>query len=128
MKRSRISMMVTLQAMKTARLLLSPFTPSATDAPASTTSEQGYCSQSSPRSIRHMLSISATDDYTNFGPVLECLCGGDLFIALVAFGDDREIATYFTDGRCATCGADIKLPTPIDLPLEGETSGWQDHN
>ena len=128
MKRSRISMTVTLQAMRTARLLLSPIMRSATDAPASTMSEQGYCSQSNPGSIRQMLSISATDDYTNFGPVLECLCGGDLFIALVAFGDDREIATYFTDGRCATCGSDITLPTPIDLPLEGETSGWQDHN
>lgn len=114
MKQSNLSMMVTLQAMKTARFLLSPIMRSVQAAPASTTSEQDYCSQSGPQSIRHMLSISATDDYTGFGPVLECLCGGDLFIALVAFGDDREIATYFTDGRCATCGADIKLPTPVD--------------
>ena len=114
MKQSSLSMMVTLQAMKTARFLLSPIMRSAKDVPASTMSEPDYCSQSGPRSVRNMLSISATDDYTNFGPVLECLCGGDLFIALVAFGDDREIATYFTDGRCATCGADIKLPTPID--------------
>ena len=130
MKRSRISMMVTLQAMKTARLLLSPFTRSATDVPASTTSEQGYCSQSSPRSIRHMLSMSqATDDYTQFGPVLECVCGSDLFIALVSFDDDRELSTYFTDGRCAQCWADVTLPTAADeLPGEGETSGWQYHN
>ena len=77
-----------------------------------------------------MLSRSqATDDYTQFGPMLECLCGSDIFIALVSFGDDREIATYFTDGRCAHCGADIVLPTPVDeLPGEGETPGWQYHN
>lgn len=66
-----------------------------------------------------MLSTSATDDYTNFGPVLECLCGSDLFIALVSFGDDREIATYFTDGRCSVCHADIILPTPVDV-LHGD--------
>lgn len=81
---------------------------------ANTTSDRASSSASSTNSVRELINVSPTDDYTNFGPVLECLCGSDLFIALVSFGDDREIATYFTDGRCAVCHADITLPTPVD--------------
>ncbi|NDB65109.1 MAG: hypothetical protein EB168_05500 [Euryarchaeota archaeon] len=79
-------------------------------APASSSSS----SENSKNSIRTLIHSTSSDDYTQFGPVLECLCGSDLFIALVSFGDDREIATYFVDGRCAVCKADVILPTPID--------------
>jgi hypothetical protein len=81
---------------------------------ANTMSDRASSSASSTNSVRELISGTPTDDYTNFGPVLECLCGSDLFIALVSFGDDREVATYFTDGRCAVCHADITLPTPVD--------------
>ena len=81
---------------------------------ANITSAPASSSSSSKDSIRTLIHSTSSDDYTQFGPVLECLCGSDLFIALVSFGDDREIATYFVDGRCAVCKADVILPTPID--------------
>lgn len=43
-----------------------------------------------------------------------CVCGCEIFLALVAFGEDKEIAFYFLDGECVNCGSLITLPTPVD--------------
>jgi hypothetical protein len=40
-----------------------------------------------------------------------CVCGGDIFHALVAF-DQGEICFYFLDGECANCGSMVTLPYP----------------
>ena len=40
-----------------------------------------------------------------------CVCGGDVFHALVAF-DKGEICFYFLDGECANCGSMVTLPHP----------------
>lgn len=42
-----------------------------------------------------------------------CLCGSELFTAIVAF-EHGEIAFYFLDGECVNCGSLVTLPTPID--------------
>lgn len=42
-----------------------------------------------------------------------CVCGSELFTAIVAF-DHGEIAFYFLDGECVNCGSLVTLPTPID--------------
>ena len=42
-----------------------------------------------------------------------CLCGSELFTAIVAF-EHGEIAFYFLDGECVDCGSLVTLPTPID--------------
>jgi len=42
-----------------------------------------------------------------------CVCGSELFRAIVAF-DHGEIAFYFLDGECVDCGSLVTLPTPID--------------
>jgi hypothetical protein len=42
-----------------------------------------------------------------------CLCGSELFIAIVAF-EEGEICFYFLDGECADCGSLVTLSTPID--------------
>jgi len=44
-----------------------------------------------------------------------CICGCEVFLALVAFGEDKEIAFYFLDGECVNCGSLITLPTPVDM-------------
>ena len=40
-----------------------------------------------------------------------CLCGSEIFIALVAF-ENKEISFYFLDGECASCGSMVTLPYP----------------
>lgn len=40
-----------------------------------------------------------------------CICGGDVFHALVAF-DQGELCFYFLDGECANCGSMVTLPYP----------------
>jgi hypothetical protein len=40
-----------------------------------------------------------------------CICGGEVFIALVAFSE-RELSFYFLDGECASCGSLVTLPYP----------------
>ena len=40
-----------------------------------------------------------------------CLCGSELFVALVAF-DKGELSFYFLDGECASCGSMVTLPYP----------------
>lgn len=48
-------------------------------------------------------------DYTFAGPVEQCLCGSDLFHALVAF-DEKAISYYVLEGICHSCGATVALP------------------
>jgi hypothetical protein len=48
-------------------------------------------------------------DYTFAGPTEACLCGGELFHALVAF-DEKKISYYILDGICHSCGATVNLP------------------
>lgn len=50
-------------------------------------------------------------DYLFMGPTDQCACGCDLFHALVWFNEEREIAGYFTEGCCASCGALVRLVT-----------------
>ena len=46
----------------------------------------------------------------------ECpVCGSDIWNVKVMF-EDYEIATYFLDMECASCGTYAKAPTPIDKP------------
>lgn len=40
-----------------------------------------------------------------------CICGGNIFHALVAF-ENSEITFYFLDGECANCGSLVTLPYP----------------
>lgn len=42
-----------------------------------------------------------------------CVCGGDVFHALVAF-DQGEICFYFLDGECVNCGSMVTLPHPTN--------------
>lgn len=67
--------------------------------------------------IRELLGVGKTDDYTNFGPVRECLCGNTLFATLIWLDDDNSIGGYFTDGRCVNCGADLTIATEVDQPV-----------
>lgn len=48
-----------------------------------------------------------------------CLCGSELFVALVAF-DKGELSFYFLDGECASCGSMVTLPYP-----KTETEGYE---
>lgn len=54
-------------------------------------------------------------DLLFMGPTTQCVCGCDLFHALIWFDDDRSIAGYFTEGCCASCGAIIRLATQEEL-------------
>lgn len=49
-------------------------------------------------------------DYTFAGPVQQCLCGSELFHALVSFDEDSRVAYYVLDGICHGCGATVHLP------------------
>lgn len=52
-------------------------------------------------------------DYTEFGPQHVCLCGNDT-LAIAARFDDNQIAFYYLDGRCLTCGSYLTVPTEGD--------------
>lgn len=47
-------------------------------------------------------------DLLFMGPTDQCVCGCDVFHALIWFGEDREIAGYFTEMACAGCGALVR--------------------
>jgi hypothetical protein len=42
-----------------------------------------------------------------------CDCGSFVWLLKVSF-EDYELATYFTDMECASCGSYAKAPTPLD--------------
>lgn len=47
-----------------------------------------------------------------------CMCGSEIFIALISFDESKEIAFYFLDAECVNCGSLVTLPTPIDKSPE----------
>lgn len=53
-------------------------------------------------------------DLLFLGPTTECVCGNNVFHALMWFNDDREIAGWFTEMACAFCGSLIRGATPVD--------------
>lgn len=52
-------------------------------------------------------------DYRWAGPTEVCLCGCDLFAAVVAF-EDGEVSAYFVDMKCLSCGALLLAPCDIE--------------
>lgn len=65
------------------------------------------------RDLMHHGNYSRSMDLRGI-PVVECVCGCNIFLALVAFDDNRELSFYFLDGECVNCGSLVTLPTPID--------------
>ena len=60
------------------------------------------------------LSEPSTYDYRGI-PTLTCPCGCDWLLACVMYDPDtREPGMIILDGLCASCGALVTLPTPID--------------
>lgn len=49
-------------------------------------------------------------DYRFAGPTRACLCGNELFHAVVSFDEDKTIGYYLLDGVCHDCGASLQLP------------------
>lgn len=48
-------------------------------------------------------------------PTLACPCGCEWLLACVMYDPEtREPGMYILDGLCASCGALVTLPTPID--------------
>ena len=52
-------------------------------------------------------------------PSAVCInCGSDHFTAVVSFDPDTyDIALWSLQGECYVCGCKVKLPCPIDHPL-----------
>lgn len=46
-------------------------------------------------------------------PAHMCPCGSNQFLVRCIF-DDYEIATYFLDMQCISCGSILTAPTPLD--------------
>ena len=65
------------------------------------------------RDLLHKIDYSRAMDLRG-NPIGDiCVCGSDVFVLLGGFVDG-EIAFYFTDGECASCGSMVTLPTPVD--------------
>ena len=43
-----------------------------------------------------------------------CVCGCEVFVMMGGF-IDGEVAFYFLDAECASCGSMVTLPTPKDI-------------
>jgi len=71
------------------------------------------------RDLLHVVDYSKSMDLRGT-PVEICVCGCDVFVMLGGF-IDGEIAFYFTDGECASCGSMVTLPTK-----SGEDNGCAD--
>jgi hypothetical protein len=50
-------------------------------------------------------------DLLFMGPTTTCVCGGEVFHALIWFDNERSIAGYFTEMCCAACGSLIRGAT-----------------
>lgn len=64
--------------------------------------------------MRGLIATPHGEDYRFLGPTGECLCGSTMFIALIEFDDGGAVASYFTDGLCAFCHAEVTLVTEAD--------------
>jgi hypothetical protein len=68
-----------------------------------------------PKPIRELLhpkDYSRSMDLRETPTGRVCICGCEIFIALVAFDEANEISFYFLDGECADCGSMVTLPYP----------------
>ncbi len=65
------------------------------------------------RDLLHLVDYSKAMDLRGT-PVEVCVCGCEVFVMLGGFADG-EIAFYFTDAECASCGSMVTLPTPEDI-------------
>jgi len=81
-------------------------------ASASTLSDTG----SLPAPIELLLSQEQDgDDYRWAGPTSTCLCGSELWHAVVWFDPvEREVSGRFIEVACVNCGSICKSPTPVD--------------
>lgn len=61
------------------------------------------------------LDLGAAADLRDVGPVLDCICGTNLWRILGSFDESGELSFYFLDIVCAGCGAVAKAPTPEDM-------------
>lgn len=52
-------------------------------------------------------------------PTHVCVCGSNQFLVRTIF-DNYEIATYFLDMICASCGNLLTAPTPVDREEMGQ--------
>lgn len=60
------------------------------------------------------LSEPPSADYRGV-PTLRCPCGCDWIVIVTRFdGEERLPGMYLLDARCASCGAWLTPPTPID--------------
>ena len=65
--------------------------------------------------VNSLFGVHSNEDHTSLGPLLECLCGSEMFMVAAWFDPDtREIGGYILDGKCLQCGAVVQLPTPMD--------------
>lgn len=67
----------------------------------------------------------ATEDYRWAGPTSECMCGGTMFLLMVAFDPEERLpGFYITDAMCMKCKALVRVPTPVDdLPAPDKGQG-----
>ena len=64
---------------------------------------------STPRPVYDLFNKEDGPDLLFMGPTDRCVCGCDVFHALVWFDEHtREIAGYFTEMKCAHCGALVR--------------------
>lgn len=78
----------------------------------------GWSSETDSDPLLDLMTPLHGPDYTWIGPAHECLCGCNLFHALVSF-DDSEITYYVLEGICYSCGGKVTLPCPLDITREG---------
>lgn len=57
-------------------------------------------------------------DLRQMGPMRVCVCGCDLWRALVSWDEECEISFWFLDVVCASCGALATAVTPLDYFTE----------
>lgn len=75
----------------------------------------GKTGDSTPKSITELFKVEpGGSDYMFMGPLSRCICGCNVFHILASFDDDGEIAQYFTEAKCASCGSLLRAPTPVD--------------
>ena len=67
-----------------------------------------------PKSVTELFNTEPTgSDYLFMGPMHTCVCGCNVFHILVSF-QEGQVASYFTEGKCASCGSFVRVPTEID--------------
>ena len=62
------------------------------------------------RELLHLVDYSKSMDLRG-EPTEVCVCGCEIFVMLGGFVDG-EIAFYFLDAECASCGSMVTLPAP----------------